>query len=1061
MKGKTRSNKKIQQSDAVESFTNISSQIKPLLQRIIASHKLPSSTSTSVSASSTIKKKKSSKSSSSTTTSSNKFPLPDEANVALGKQLGSVYTSLYFDCKCWQNDKLKSQWRDLGFDICDNTFCGGNDDDGGGANDGGNDESSSKIVVNKSVISAFFNQLVNDIVSYLNNDIDDYAANTNPGGDGNDQNASNQIIDDICYWWIAIIYHCENRMDVSSSMKSTRNNNLHLSFILQTSIRSYVKYASFAYMHLQNLKTSTSILNKNPQQQSDLLKNQPLSFTFAEKVKFNHSLTNNIGTHEGDDDDDDDDHMQLIRLYNKIELNQYRQFLIREIISTTIQKHTPQKCQLKFMTPLIHKITTNACTSTLDDHERNLNVYISTVMSEYSLLRNQNKNHSTINASVLIISWLIQNCYEPLLTQYENGCIQNDQSVVLISNLIHELGCQLCHIITDLIQKVALFGSKHEDETSTNSTFANTNELVQYYINLVLNRVLSFYINLEQETLISTSINAILSRINSLLSTIHGSSKVLLGGVKVSNSAMYKSVITALLLHDVIDINLQLEICSQLVMIREKYKGINQDSSFSSMIWASIYCLGSIFSATPAWNVNEHAHALIHHATKELNSCSSTRNTESFNQDTNVINTIAGFYYQDCSTQSKVCFMETMSTQLDKYISTTCSQAETTLFLASLVVQAAASNISDNNLEVLKHTYSTFDKILETLPHLGRRSLIVLKGALQLFIATKSTVRVQQLLEFICGSVARDASCAHEIWAMIAMMIDPAAASIKVQSMILRLYPLLCKTNKRLYGRICESIGKYVAHPNAQLRSITASTICELAKNDLVRDVSDVIGWVQSYLTDEEDLIVYHAILSLYYLVLTGELDFVIVLKVLNKKLVKFDDSITKVLDLSDIVIEAFVKFLGVGESAEDDDSSDSEDDDVERSISPHVQLSINTLCALTLSEGILINPKLTSYEDSKKYILEQLYESLSQYSAKSFDIDEDVICQEEYEEDNLYFQMRRIVDAGKYLVETCDIFKDDTRFESAVKMLTLTLEEIEQHSPVSMRWLQQHRKIS
>ena len=115
------------------------------------------------------------------------------------------------------------------------------------------------------------------------------------------------------------------------------------------------------------------------------------------------------------------------------------------------------------------------------------------------------------------------------------------------------------------------------------------------------------------------------------------------------------------------------------------------------------------------------------------------------------------------------------------------------------------------------------------------------------------------------------------------------------------------------------------------------------------------------------------------------------------------------------------------------------------------------------MSEGTLTNPTLPSYEVSKKYILEELYESLSQYSAESFDIDEDVICQEEYEEDNLYYQMRRFVDdAEKRLVESCDVFKDEARFESALKILTLKLEKIEQHSPVSMRWLQQHhRKVS
>jgi hypothetical protein len=282
---------------------------------------------------------------------------------------------------------------------------------------------------------------------------------------------------------------------------------------------------------------------------------------------------------------------------------------------------------------------------------------------------------------------------------------------------------------------------------------------------------------------------------------------------------------------------------------------------------------------------------------------------------------------------------------------------------------------------------------------LGRRSLLILKVIINHDISqTKSNKNVQQIMIFICNSVARDASCAYEIWRMLSSMIDPSSSpSIKVQCMVIRLYPLLRQTNRRLYGRIIESLGTYVSHPNAELRVITASTICELAKKDLITDVNDVIGWIQSFLVDEETMIVYFAILSLHHLVVANELEYVIVLKVLNKKLVKLDDSITEILGLDDIVIEALVQFLGNGETLDDDDDSSEssvEDEHAEKAVPPHTLLSISSLCSLALDEGYL--PSVIENQSpgiGKLRILSEIYESLSQYSNESFDIDEDLIC--------------------------------------------------------------------
>jgi hypothetical protein len=64
---------------------------------------------------------------------------------------------------------------------------------------------------------------------------------------------------------------------------------------------------------------------------------------------------------------------------------------------------------------------------------------------------------------------------------------------------------------------------------------------------------------------------------------------------------------------------------------------------------------------------------------------------------------------------------------------------------------------------------------------------------------------------------------------------------------------------------------------------------CELAKNDSIQHDADVIGWIQILLTEERSspmhsLAVHYAVLSLHHLVVAEELDFEVVIKVLNNR---------------------------------------------------------------------------------------------------------------------------------------------------------------------------------
>ena len=107
--------------------------------------------------------------------------------------------------------------------------------------------------------------------------------------------------------------------------------------------------------------------------------------------------------------------------------------------------------------------------------------------------------------------------------------------------------------------------------------------------------------------------------------------------------------------------------------------------------------------------------------------------------------------------------------------------------------------------------------------------------------------------------------------------------------------------------------------------------------------------------------------------------------------------------------------------------------------------------------------PEITekqSVDISKIHILDTIYKSLSRYSVESFDIDEDLICVNfDEDNDNRYFQLKRVIDAGTQLTKSCQYFSGNVEFESTIKDLSLTLEQIEHKSPVALRWIQNHQR--
>jgi len=774
--------------------------------------------------------------------------------------------------------------------------------------------------------------------------------------------------------------------------------------------------------------------------------------------------------------------------------------------TTTTTTTTSLNLMMPLFSEIVHKTSLSNTTSmsmSMNENiyhyeEQNLNLYLSTLLREYTFLqtkqrctRNYKRNGNIIEQKedcplLLLLPWFIASMEKLFIKSSPSS----SSSSTLLS-LAFDYCCQLCDIITTNITVSAVNNS-----TSTTKDVLMIKQqeqqqyrhLITHFFNIILEKGFSILLyNKQTEKSASSSSSllpllytiqpSLLPRLNTLISFCNKHYKIHLSSV-----AMYNLAMTTLVSLSENSIALQLELISHSLLRRCITENDNVEQQqqqyscpFSPMIWGLLYSVAHILLSTPAWMSNIYAQDITELATVQLQKRTTVSIISGADVKDNHVSVPLNYheiYYKEEMNNVEISKLlsskgkEVLHHLTSSSISSTEQCEMLLLGLSSLAVTAASLSLENDHCKNKELTpiFAFLDSLLQELPELGIRSLPVLKVTLQHFITKKLATQVQKLLEFMCVSVARDASCAHEIWTMISTMIDPASssASIRVQCMVLRLYPLLCNTNKRLYGRIIVSLGHYVSHPNLELKVVTASTICELAERDLIRDVSDVIGWVQSFLADEENMIVYYAILSLHHLVYLNELDYVIVLKVLNQKLVKFGEDVTGILGLDDIVIEALAQFLGNGETDDEDDSSESDEDEhlVEKNIPPHTQMSITALCRLALSQPFvsILNGD-QSPETTELSILNAIYKSLSRYSIESFDIDEDLICQEKYDDDNLYYQLKQIIDGGNRCDELFYRNNKSNTFKSVITELSSKLEQIEQRSPVSARWIQQKQK--
>ena len=307
---------------------------------------------------------------------------------------------------------------------------------------------------------------------------------------------------------------------------------------------------------------------------------------------------------------------------------------------------------------------------------------------------------------------------------------------------------------------------------------------------------------------------------------------------------------------------------------------------------------------------------------------------------------------------------------------------------------------------------------LQKYSHLGLLLMPSLIADINAAAVEKSPSELLTKLHFLAESVTADPSCAQHAWNLIGVqMLDPNNPVV-LRVTILRLLPRLCVANKRLYRRVMDALGAHrdgksssgstnpgalspdsmaIQTVNTEIRLAVAASLCDLAKDDLIRDTSDCIGWIQELLVEDYSdspsnaLLVHYAIMTLHYLVVAQELDFSLVLKVLKKKMCSVT-TIEDVRHLPPVIQESLALLLGDGECKDDSSSEDDEGGEPESPvISAQVVGAVQTLVDLGFQYET-VKPNAAASVELIARIRRNIYYSLSKYSLDVLGLDEDGI---------------------------------------------------------------------
>lgn len=305
------------------------------------------------------------------------------------------------------------------------------------------------------------------------------------------------------------------------------------------------------------------------------------------------------------------------------------------------------------------------------------------------------------------------------------------------------------------------------------------------------------------------------------------------------------------------------------------------------------------------------------------------------------------------------------------------------------------------NEEYRESAIAFLTRIVQACPQLGRQILpVALQHIHQETEPRKLVSRIEFLVVFV-----KDPHCAQPVWKILSGVLQDPHVPLSTRMTITRILPKFVINNTRLYRRAIGVLGKGLTE-SPEMRLAVAATLHELAELDLIRDVSDVIGWIQTLLTEErsdplQHLLVHYACLCLHALIRSQELEFSVVLQVLGKKLVPMNAH--EILCLPLVIVESLVLLLGDGEC--DRSSSDEEKDVAQGNVSSQTVRAIDILLAVGSGMKDLLDEDADRVEImTRRRILFNLYHVLAAYSSEALGVDEEgvkAVVEAQSREDN------------------------------------------------------------
>eukprot|EP00986_Skeletonema_menzelii_P013545 scaffold7978_cov145-Skeletonema_menzelii.AAC.6 len=593
------------------------------------------------------------------------------------------------------------------------------------------------------------------------------------------------------------------------------------------------------------------------------------------------------------------------------------------------------------------------------------------------------------------------------------------------SVVVLELSYEWLRGLTDLIQTAA---AKDLDEDSTKSLITAIDAIVATILPQLSSSICSFIVAFELTSIyatIASSINSL--ELYSTFTTLKSAEAMRLGTIALSLESDRE-------INAVCELLLSIFSC-----VSEEKTLVAKDVSFVGGI---LYALGCVFSSRPnctnkALMLKRVGETLVKISPTVIDSSvSSLRGGESCER-LHLIDFLSEMKSESPSSTTKY-------QQLVEVISGSISDVDETnlhswrrrplaledqcsgllVGLSFLHISALSPGLTDHGY---KHTLEFLSSFLGCYPRAASR---VLPSVLDTVRMSSQSSPLPQILSnsinFIASKpIVSDSHGAHLAWIYLSPLTSDGVPSA-TRASIIRILPQMCLDNKKLFRRIRDVIGKSIVSTDPIVRIAATATLSDMAKLDLLRDIEGIVSWIQGRLNDEESTVTYFALSTLRYLVQNEELDFDLVVRVLEKRL-KIDlSAVGDFLGWDELALESLIELLGEG-GLEEENEDESQDDDDEEEGGPEPTAKTVKAVSLLIELALKINFDDQYDFSTQSRILSKIYQSLSNYSALILGLDPESIrtCADNatsipkdlIEDWERYLELKSIVQGGINLV--------------------------------------------